>query len=143
MMTTTLKAAHRKKPRIFVSDTDLPRLTRLADAIADRSPDLADELLGELERAKVVKASSLPGDVVRMGSTVTYAADDGQRMTITLVFPADADIAAGRVSILTPIGTALLGLSPGQSMEWLARDGRRHALTVEAVRNDQPVAAVR
>jgi regulator of nucleoside diphosphate kinase len=140
MMTTTLKAAHRKKPRIFVSDTDLPRLTRLADAIADRSPEIADELLGELERAKVVKASSLPDDVVRMGSTVTYLPDDGQPMTIVLVFPADADIAAGRVSILTPIGTALLGLSPGQSMEWAARDGRRHALTVEAVRNDQPVS---
>ena len=142
-MTTTLKAANRKKPRISVSDTDLPRLTRLADAIADRSPDLADELLAELERAKVVKASSLPDDVVRMGSTVTYLPDDGQRMTITLVFPADADIASGRVSILTPIGTALLGLSPGQSMEWMARDGRRHALTVEAVRNDQPASIAR
>lgn len=134
-MTTTLKTANRKKPRISISDVDLPRLTRLADAIADRSPDLADELLGELERAKVVKAAALPDDVVRMGSTVTYLADDGQRMTITLVFPADADIATGRVSILTPIGTALLGLSPGQSMEWTARDQRRHRLSVERVEN--------
>ena len=61
-MTTTLKAANRKKPRISVSDADLQRLTRLADAIADRSPELADELLGELERAKVVKASGAKVD---------------------------------------------------------------------------------
>lgn len=135
-MTTTLKAANRKKPRISVSDADLQRLTRLADAIADRSPELADELLGELERAKVVKASSLPDNVVRMGSTVTYVADDGHRMTITLVFPGEADIATGRVSILTPIGTALLGLSPGQSMEWTARDQRRHSLSVESVSHE-------
>lgn len=134
-MTTTLKTTQRKKPRIVVGDADFQRLSKLADAIADRSPDLADELLGELERAKVVKASALPKDVVRMGSTVTYLADDGQRMTIALVFPAEADIAAGRISILTPIGTALLGLSPGQSMEWVARDQRRHSLSVERVDN--------
>ena len=134
-MTTTLKTANRKKPKILVSDADLPRLTRLADAIADQSPDLADELLEELERARVVKAAQLPDTVVRMGSTVSYSSDDGQTKTITLVFPAEADIAAGRVSILTPIGTALLGLSPGQSMEWTARDGRRHKLTVDGVGN--------
>lgn len=134
-MTTTLKTTQRKKPRIVVGDADHQRLSKLADAIADRSPELADELLGELERAKVVKTRALPRDVVRMGSTVTYVSDDGQRKTIMLVFPADADIAAGRVSILTPIGTALLGLSPGQSMEWVARDQRRHSLSVEQVEN--------
>ena len=135
-MTTTLKASNRRKPKILVSDADLPRLVRLAEAIADQSPDLADELLDELERAKVVKAAQLPDTVVRMGSTVAYTVNDGQRKTVTLVFPAEADIAAGRVSILTPIGTALLGLSPGQSMEWTARDGKRHSLTVESVDND-------
>jgi regulator of nucleoside diphosphate kinase len=133
-MTTTSKTANRKKPRIVVGDIDHQRLSKLADAIADRSPELSDELLGELERAKVVKAASLPANVVRMGSTVTYVSDD-QRKTITLVFPGEADIAAGRVSILTPIGTALLGLSPGQSMEWTARDQRRHSLSVEDVVN--------
>lgn len=140
-MTTTVKPSSRKKPKILVSDVDLARLTSLADAIADRSPDLADELLGELERAKVVKASTIAKDVVRMGSSVIYEADDGQRRQVTLVFPADADISEGRISILTPIGTALLGLSPGQSMEWVARDGRRHSLTVHVVTNAQPVAA--
>jgi regulator of nucleoside diphosphate kinase len=141
-MTTIHKASNRKKPKIVVSDVDLIRLSSLADAIADHSPDLADELIGELERAKVVKADAIPDNVVRMGSTVTYQADDGHERSVTLVFPADADISEGRISILTPIGTALLGLSPHQSIEWVARDGRRHALTVHAVDNHQPVAAL-
>jgi regulator of nucleoside diphosphate kinase len=140
-MTTTPKTSHRKKPKILVSDVDLARLTGLAEAIADRSPELADELLGELERAKVVKAGIMADDVVRMGSIVAYAADGGQQREVTLVFPAEADISEGRISILTPIGTALLGLSPGQSMEWTARDGHRHSLTVHVVTNAQPVAA--
>ena len=140
-MTTTHKTTNRRKPKIVVSDVDLARLTSLADAIADRSPDLADELLGELERAKVVKAAAIPDDVVRMGSAVTYQPDDGQERHVTLAFPADADISQGRISILTPIGTALLGLSPGQSIEWIARDGRRHARTVNAVDNTQPAVA--
>jgi regulator of nucleoside diphosphate kinase len=140
-MTINLKSSNRKKPMILISDVDRTRLTRLAEAIADRSPDLADELLGELERAKVVKAGAIADNVVRMGSTVTYEADDGHRREVTLVFPGEADISLGRVSILTPIGTALIGLSPGQSMEWVARDGRRHALTVHVVVNVRPVAA--
>ncbi|MNW16687.1 nucleoside diphosphate kinase regulator [compost metagenome] len=52
---------------------------------------------------------------------------------MTLVFPKDADISEGRISVLTPIGTALLGLSAGQTMGWTARDDRRHTLTVLAV----------
>lgn len=132
-MTMTSKNANRRKPAISVSDADFPRLMRLAEAIADQSPELADELLEELERARVVKAARLSDSVVRMGSTVTYSSDDGQHKTVTLVFPVEADIARGRVSILTPIGTALLGLSPQQSIEWTARDGRRHRLTVESV----------
>lgn len=140
-MTPTGKVTSRRKPKIVVSDVDLMRLTSLADAISDHSPDLADQLIGELERAKVVKAEAIPDNVVRMGSTVTYRADDGDERSVTLVFPADADISEGRISILTPIGTALLGLSPNQSIEWIARDGRRHALTVLAVHNRLPIAA--
>ena len=135
-MTITSKNSSRRKPAISISDTDYPRLMRLAEAIANQSPALADELLEELERARVIKVARLPDTVVRMGSTVTYSSDDGQNKTVTLVFPAEADIARGRVSILTPVGTALIGLSPQQSIEWTARDGRRHRLTVESVEQD-------
>jgi regulator of nucleoside diphosphate kinase len=68
-----------------------------------------------------------------MGSTVTFKPDTGDAKTVTLVFPGEADISEGKVSILTPIGTALIGLSAGQSIMWTARDGRRHELSVLAV----------
>jgi regulator of nucleoside diphosphate kinase len=67
-----------------------------------------------------------------MGSTLTYEAD-GQRRRVTLVYPTEADIAAGRISVLTPIGAALLGLAEGQSIDWTARDGRVRRLTIVEV----------
>lgn len=131
---------HEGKPRILVSRTDRDRLTRLAGAIADRSPDIAEELLGELDRADVVEASDLPPGVVCMGSTVEYRSNDGQQRRVTLVYPGEADISFGKISILTPIGTALIGLSAGQSIDWTARDERRHQLTVISVASSEPVA---
>jgi regulator of nucleoside diphosphate kinase len=68
-----------------------------------------------------------------MGSTVAFRSDDGQQRQVTLVYPGEADFARGRVSVLTPIGAALIGLSPGQSIAWTARDGRQHRLTVLSV----------
>lgn len=59
---------------------------------------------------------------------------------MTLVFPQDADISAGKISVLTPIGTALLGLSAGQTMDWTARDDKQHKLTVLAVTKHQAEA---
>lgn len=129
----------RKMPRIVVTEADHDRLTVLATAALDRMPELADVLLAELERAKVVTAKSAPPDVVRMGSTVEFKSDEAQARRVTLVFPGEANIEEGRVSILTPVGTALLGLSQGQSIMWTAPDGRRHQLTVLAV--EQPAAA--
>ena len=110
----------------------------LAAVVGDRAPDVASVLQSEMERARVFPAEAIPAAVVRMGSTVEFSADTGQQRKVTLVFPGDADIAAGRISILTPIGAALIGLSPGQSIAWMARDGRRHQLTVLSV---EPPAA--
>lgn len=130
-----------KKPNIHIGKIDHRRLTDLANGIMDRQPDIADELLAELERATVVDAGKVPPASVQMGATVEYRSDDGQRRRVTLVYPGEADIAQGRVSVLTPIGTALLGVSVGQSIGWTANDGRQHRLTVEAVeRADAPVA---
>jgi len=80
-----------------------------------------------------VPAPKLGSSVVRMGSTVTYRPDNGAERTVQLVYPADADIAQGKISVLTPVGTALIGLDIGQSITWEARDGRKHVLTVLAV----------
>ena len=124
---------NRPMPRIVVSESDYDRLTDLATAALDRLPETAQELLDEMERAEVVGAPAVPANVVRMGSTVTFQPDGGRKRRVTLVFPAAEDIAESRISVLTPIGTALIGLSEGQSIEWSARDGRRHQLTVLAV----------
>ena len=120
-------------PDIVLSVVDHHQLNQLAMAGLERTPDLSDDLLNELERASVVDAAAVPADIVRMGSTVTYRTDSGQEQEVTLVYPVDADIATGRISIMTPIGTALIGLRVGQSITWRARDGRRHMLTVLAV----------
>lgn len=119
-----------KKPSIIVSDSDQRRLTTLATTALDRTPEVAEELLNEMERAEVVPAQSVPPTTVQMGSTVLYKADDGRERRVSLVFPGQADIAEGKISILTPIGTALIGLSEGQSISWMTRDGHRRSMTV-------------
>jgi regulator of nucleoside diphosphate kinase len=124
-------------PDIVVGHKDHDRLAALADAALDRLPEFAETLLTELDRAKVVADHRVPDGVVRMGSLVEYEAR-GDRLRVELVYPAQADVEAGRISVLTPIGTALLGLSAGQSIEWQTRDGRRQALTV--LRVDPPPA---
>lgn len=123
-------------PAIVVSAADQRRLTQLALDSLNRAPDVAAELLAEMERAQVMDL--VPASVVRMGSIVSFSDDEGRRREVTLVYPGKADIGAGRVSILTPIGTALIGLAEGQSIAWTTRDGRRRALTVISV---QPAMA--
>jgi regulator of nucleoside diphosphate kinase len=95
----------------------------------DRAPDVAEELLGEMDRARVIPSDSFPPGIVKMGSTVEFETN-GQRRRVTVVFPGDADISQGRISILTPVGAALIGLSEGQSIMWTTRDRRTQQLTV-------------
>lgn len=123
------------RPAIVISDVDERRLSGLAATISSRMPDLSDDLLAELERATIIPQHSMPEQVIRMGSTLVYASEDSLSKQVTLVYPGDADITQAKISILTPIGTALIGLSEGQSIEWTARDGRRHLLTVISVSN--------
>src|ERR1051326_838183 len=78
---------NRSVPQIIVSTTDYERLTDLANASLQHLPAVAQELLDEMDRAKVVEPSAVPADVVRMGSTVTFKADDGQTRTLKLVYP--------------------------------------------------------
>jgi regulator of nucleoside diphosphate kinase len=119
-----------QKPQILIGETDYQQLLGLTGGGADA----ADELLSEMERARVVAEDAIPRHVIRMGSLVRYRPDNGPEREVTLVYPAEADISAGRISVLTPVGTALLGLAEGQSIVWHARDGREHLLTVVAVK---------
>jgi Transcription elongation factor len=135
------KKTHRK-PAITMTRSDHERLWRLAESHTDRNPEIADELLAELDRARLVADADIADNVVRMGSSLRFTSDLGEDRQVTLVFPGEADIAAGKVSILTPIGAALIGLSAGQSIDWTARDGRVHRLTVETVGGPAEVAAM-
>jgi regulator of nucleoside diphosphate kinase len=132
----------RAKPRIVVSDVDHKRIDELAaGAVLSRFREVAEELQIEMDRAKVVPAGKVPSDVVRMGSTVEFRSAGGQHRRVTLVFPSEADISASKVSILTPIGTALIGLSTGQTIGWTTVDGRKDELTIIGVEQPASVTA--
>lgn len=139
-MTQSTQKTHRK-PKIIVGEIDHERLTGLATTALERMPEVAEELLAEMDRAKVVAPSKVPADVVRMGSFVTFDSDSAQHRRVQLVYPGEADIEQGRISVLTPIGAALIGLASGQSIAWTARDGKKHVLTVTAVEQPAPAMA--
>lgn len=133
------------KPPIIVSDLECRRLIGLAHVTRLTLPEVADELAAEMERAEVVAADMVPHYVVQMGSYVTFkTGEDGAVRSVTLVYPRDADIAAGRISILTPIGAALIGMAVGYSIDFTSNDGRLQTLTVLEVKppiEPQPQAA--
>ena len=93
-----------------------------------------DELQRELERAIVVSSEAVPRDVVTMNSRALYVDETtGERRLVQLVYPEEADAGASKVSVLAPVGAALLGLSVGQAIEWDFPDGSRRRLRVEDV----------
>ena len=121
-------------PRIVVAESEEYRLNALATAAAvNGNAEVGRALLAELERADVVRGVDVPRDVVRMYSRVEFQIDGGTRRSVQLVYPVDADIDAGRISVLTPIGAALIGLTPGQTMSLKGHDGRAHRLAVLSV----------
>ncbi len=123
------------RPSIILSETDADRLSALAVRAEKQSPVVAGLLLDEIARARIVPDRKLPPTAVAIGSTVEFIdeARDARR-TVSLVLPADADIAAGRISVLTPIGAGLIGLSIGQTILWPDRDGHERRLRILEVR---------
>ncbi|HZH52873.1 MAG TPA: nucleoside diphosphate kinase regulator [Microvirga sp.] len=130
------------KPRIVLTAADHEKLSVLANAAANTMPDVASALSEELDRAHVLAKGRHPGNVVCMGCEVDFRDDvTGRVQTVTLVYPNEADIAKGRISVLTPIGTALIGLPVGKSIDWTTRTGDLKRLTVLQVR--EPAAVER
>ena len=118
-------------PPITLSGIDVERLERLAEAAADTFPRTADFLAREVARATVAPSGFVLPGVVTMGAEVEYRDDTtGQVRTVTLVYPDDADLDAGRPSVLSPVGAALIGLSVGQSIEWETPSRGMRSLTV-------------
>ncbi|CAO3408638.1 Regulator of nucleoside diphosphate kinase [Azospirillum largimobile] len=121
-------------PPIILTAVDHDRLSGLAEAIADTLPDVYDYLAAELDRAVVVGPDEIAPSIVTMNARVTFRDEvAGQERTVTLVYPQQADLAAGRISVLTPIGAALIGVAEKQSITWYTRQGEAKTLTVLAV----------
>lgn len=106
------------KPKIVVSLRDLERLEALADALPASAPG-KEALLEELGRAEIVETDELPPAVVKMHSTVRFSIDSsGEEFTLTLVYPHEAGKSPNTISVLSPVGTALLGMAVGGCIEW-------------------------
>ena len=129
----TSKKASRRPP-IHMIDTEADALTNMAMAAEERLPQVSAMLLDEIGRATLHTASRIPANVITMHSTVRFTDEASLReYTYQLVYPKEADISAGRISILTPVGAGLIGLREGQSILWPDRDGNERALKIVEV----------
>ena len=107
------------KPKVVISTMDADRLDALLETLPDGEFPGKAELLAELERAEVVDPEDLPADVVSMNSRVKFRVESSdEEFELTLVYPKDMDSSDRKISILAPVGSALLGLSQGAQIEW-------------------------
>lgn len=129
-------------PDIIVTTRDHERLQRLLETHSvERDQDAVEMLDAELSRARIVPPSEVPPNVVTMNSRLRYVNQaTGTSRTVTLVYPAEANFDAGRVSILTPVGCALLGLAVGQTIDWTLPNRQLRKFIVEELLY-QPEAA--
>ncbi len=119
-------------PPIIITSVDLTRLRNLLASPAQRDSDAAEALAEEIDRAEVVEPTQLPPDVVSMHSTVRLREKNtGRAFELTLVYPTEAG--EGRVSVLAPIGSALLGLAVGREIEWPLPGGQTARIEVQGV----------
>jgi regulator of nucleoside diphosphate kinase len=117
-------------PPIAVTTVDFDNLRLLSETSAPAAQFLAMEI----ERARLIEPEAAGSELVTMNARVRFRDDvTGQERTVTLVYPGEADIAEGRLSVLTPVGASLIGLSTGQSIEWRNPAGGARSLTVIAV----------
>lgn len=127
------------RPPITLTDAEGDLLFNLACAARDRSTLAAGMLLEELARAEFCSEDSLPGDVVTMRSRVRFLDEEsGEEHAVELVYPRAADVELGRVSVLTPVGAALIGLRRGSAIDWPNRAGTcRRLRIVDVVQPDK------
>ena len=120
-----------RRARAVIDADHVGRLESLADAASARLPDVSEPLFAKLATAKILSGRKMPADVITMGTALTFCDDiSGREQDVTLVWPELADIGQGAISVLTPIGIALLGLPVGGSVSWMTRMGHKRALTV-------------
>jgi hypothetical protein len=138
-MTTTDNETAPRRPPIHLIDAEYDIIADLALGIARQWPELSRMLLDEIDRAEIHAPDALPADVVTIGSEVEVLDGlTGATRQLRLVLPGEVDVDAGRVSVLTPIGAALIGLRKGQSIEWPYRTGETRMLKILKVMRPTP-----
>lgn len=132
-----------KQRQIYITSFDKKRLDELikvASRLGEHSKNHLDEIIAELSRAKIVEPEKIPADVVTMNSKIVlHDLDTADEDTYTVVFPAEANVDTGAISVLAPIGTAVLGYRVGQTVEWVVPSGKRR-IRIERIEY-QPEAA--
>ncbi|HEU4434628.1 MAG TPA: nucleoside diphosphate kinase regulator [Pyrinomonadaceae bacterium] len=131
-----MKRRSKKATTIYITELDYNRLNGLIDRTRERNAvdkEYLNKLEAELERAEVVDPKDIPADVITMRSKVRLKdLVSGDSNTYSLVFPTEADFAEGKISVLAPIGTAILGYRLGDTIEWPVPSGLRR-LKVEEI----------
>lgn len=122
-----------KRPEtIFITERDLERLEQILTRVQHSTNIKA--LADELERATVVSSEAIPPDVVTMNSRITFRElDTGKESEVTLVYPSEANLEKGKVSILAPVGAALIGLRVGDEIEWPLPSGKHRTYRITSV----------
>ena len=117
------------EPSIFITTEDskkLRHLLREAFHSDYRGSEYLEKLAGEIEKASIVQPDQIPSDVITLNSIARLVDQQtNEEMVYTLVFPEDADISKGKISVLAPIGTAMLGYKAGDTFEWDTPGGKR------------------
>jgi regulator of nucleoside diphosphate kinase len=127
------------RPQIHLLAKESDLVAELALQAEHRQPVVAAMLLEEIERAELHDAATLPDDAVRLGSNVDFVDEKTHQLRkVRLVLPAFANIAEGRISILTPMGAALYGLRTGDNIDWPDLDGKSRRIRIVRVRQENP-----
>ncbi len=143
---STATGARRAPEQIYMTTADIERLMALLKGYREqgRRDATLDVLEDEIDRALVIESGrALPSDVVTLDSRIAVVdLDSGEERVFTVVLPSKADADAGRISVLAPLGTAVLGCRSGEEIEWDVPGGRRR-LVVRRVLHQPEAAAAR
>lgn len=123
-----------KKREIYITLHDMERLRSLIEVYGGNDTPYLDRLEEELDKAVIVDPKNIPGDIVTMNSVVRIKdLDTGEEKTFALVFPGKAAANGKAVSILAPIGTALIGYREGDTIDWQVPAGQKRIKITEIV----------
>ena len=123
-----------QQPKIVISSLDAERLESLLDSLPDDAFPGREDLESELARAEIVDPKDVPPNVVTMNSTVRFRMESSsEEFLMTLVYPRNVNPDGGTISILAPVGSALLGLSKGDAIEWPKPGGGMLRVRIEEI----------